>query len=311
MMMIKLREKTVRQLVRSLCHAMDVNTIVAMVRRIVPDYNYHKSLSVSESVSIPTLDVVRQIVMDMRDRDIFPNFVAAMIQAEKGLMFGRKYQFIHMPDIIEELNNYGLIYNHSSDMFMENPNIRRTRNWSVLQEGQEYIVTLLRLDIVGNSRLVRKYEKSPIEHAYNNIREIVREIVESRNGRIWRWDGDGGIAAFHFDNKIVDAVLSAMEILHRSFLFNHFSNRLPEHLQMRLAVDSGPLSYTSSEEDLMYSETVKKIITLEAKYTDPDSITIGEDSRTNLHRRIIDKFRLIQTETTRKLYSYRLLWADV
>ena len=281
-----------------------------MVRKIVPDYSYHKSLGVSESVSIPALDAVRQIVVDMRDMDIFPDFVAAMIQAEKGVMFGREYQFIHMPEIIEELNNYGLVYNHSSDMFMENPNIRRTRNWSVLQEGQEYVITLLRMDIVGNSKLVRKYEKSHIEHAYNNIREIVKEIVESRNGRIWRWDGDGGILAFHFDNRIVDAVLSAMEILHRTFMFNHFSNRLPEHLQMRLAVDSGSLPYTSSEEDLMYSETVKKTITLEAKYTDPDSITIGEDSRTSLHNRITNKFRLIKTETTRKLYSYKLLWAD-
>lgn len=307
---MKIKEKTIRQIVRSLCHAMDIGTIQNMVRSIIPDYSYHESLGITESVSITAQDAARKIITDIRDRNLFPDFVVAMIKAQKGSLFGKKYHFIHMPDILSELNEFGLLYDSSSEMFMENPEVRRTRNWSVLQEDHEYLVTLMRLDLAGNSKIVRKYDSSKIKHAYTALREITKEVVEYRNGRIWRWDGDGGIAAFHFRKRIENAVLSSMEILHRMFLFNHFLNKLPVNLKVRIAVDTGHMAYTSNEEKLMQCETVKKAIDLEANHTSPDSITIGSDSLTCLKQNLVHKFKETKTHSTRKLYSYKIEWRD-
>lgn len=306
--MIKLKEKIIGQTVRSLCHAMDIHTIQNMVRSFIPDYSYHKIFGISESVSISAPDVARSIILDMRDRNLYPDFVAAMMKAQNGTMFGKKYHFIHMPDILSELNEFGLIYDQASEMFMENPDIRCTRNWSVLREGRDYLITLLSLDLVGNTKIVRKFNSSQVDFAYKNLRSITKEVVEYRNGRIWLWEGDGGLMAFHFDTKIENAVYSSMEILHRIFLFNHFSNKLPEHLKLRMAVDTGSMTYTSNTDKMLQSETVRKTFDLEKNHTQPNSITIGSDSRTSLKANLINKFKPIHTHKFRKLFSYTMNW---
>lgn len=71
----------------------------------------------------------------------------------------------------------------------------------VLRNGSDYVISMLRLDIVGNTELVRKYSKTLIESTYSDLRQIVEMASDRRNGRIWSWEGDGGIIAFYFGNR--------------------------------------------------------------------------------------------------------------
>lgn len=97
---------------------------------------------------------------------------------------------------------------------------------------------------------------------------------EKRNGRIWNWEGDGGLAAFYFSQKNNSAVLSAMEIIHELFIYNMVGCRMDERLKVRIAVHSGPCQYRHNFEDIS-SDTIKKIVEIEFKYTKPDSVTFS------------------------------------
>lgn len=307
---MRIKEKLLKLVVRALCESMDIKTMVSMARRVIPHYNYHQRLGVSEAVSIPNNDVARQIIIDMRDNDSFIDFICILLKAPSGDFNGRKYSVPYIPQIMKELNELGLIYDSASKMFMENPNVRRTKNWSVLKEGEEYMFTFLRMDIVGNTKLVRKNSQTNVERIYKVLKDYTSDIVEYRNGRIWRWDGDGGIIAFHFSNRNEMAVLSAIEILHRIFLFNHFSNPLDRFLSLRIAINSGRCLYTSNEENILHSDVVKKTIAIESKYTEPDSITITEESLAHLDHALFEKFTLVKSGTTQKYLNYKLTWRD-
>ena len=49
------------------------------------------------------------------------------------------------------------LYDNNNKMFVEDSSIRISRNWGVLLEEEEYTFSFIRLDIVGNTKLVKKY----------------------------------------------------------------------------------------------------------------------------------------------------------
>ena len=95
---------------------------------------------------------------------------------EYGIM-GRRYPIAHIHEIIAEIINLGFIYDKNNRIFIENSKTRKTPNWCVLEEDEEYIVTLLRMDIAANTQLVRKYESSLISQIFHNLRAIVTAAV--------------------------------------------------------------------------------------------------------------------------------------
>jgi hypothetical protein len=48
---------------------------------------------------------------------------------------------------------------------------------------------------------VRKYPADVIEKTYEDLRLMVEGAIDKRNGRIWSWEGDGGLVAFFFSHK--------------------------------------------------------------------------------------------------------------
>ena len=117
--------------------------------------------------------------------------------------------------------------------------------WGTLEIGKTYEFALLRVDIAGNSRLVRRYPRSRIKTVYGSVKDLVTRLVEKREGRIWGWEGDGGLAAFYFIDKTIQATLCGMEILHELFLYNLLGKGLPEPVLVRLAVHARSLPIPS------------------------------------------------------------------
>jgi len=46
-------------------------------------------------------------------------------------------------------------------------------NWGILKDGKIYNITVMSLDIVGNSRLVKKYGTKIMEKVYFRLRSFV------------------------------------------------------------------------------------------------------------------------------------------
>lgn len=296
----------INQCVKALSQSMDIGVMTALARRFIPHYDLHHQTGIPASVAIPNRNAAEQIIRDMIRNETFLEFVLLLVKtADQGLM-GRRYAIPYLKGIINGVLNMGYLFDPENDMFVENPAEQRTRNWGTLRTGVNYTLTFLRLDIVGNSELVRRYSREQVDQAYNRLRGITVDAVEKRNGRIWGWDGDGGLAAFFYGKKNQSAALSGMEILHELFLYNNTCNPLKDPLVVRLAAHAGDFEYTPDPRALQTSDPVKRVIDIEHSRTEPDSLTLSEVVKVMLDGLLVNEFTEFRGSDHRLYYSYRL-----
>ncbi|MCX7680083.1 MAG: hypothetical protein N2316_12830, partial [Spirochaetes bacterium] len=275
-----------------------------LVKRLIPNYDLNKQTGFPPSIPIPNLDAARQIVHDINELSLFPQFVNLLVEISYRGWMGKKYDIAYLHDIIREMREHGFVYDVQNKMFVEDHTVRKTRNWGVLREGSEYVLSFLRFDIVSNSELVRKYSTEVVNYTYSDFGEIVKQSIYKRNGRIWTWEGDGGLIAFYFSHRNQMAVLAGMEILHELFLYNKLYCRFEEPLQVRMAVHCGGCEYIDSEEEVKKLDVVRRTIEYESKYTSPNSLTISEIVYNTLDHVVADEFVLQIIPGNIKLYSY-------
>ncbi|MDC7226468.1 MAG: hypothetical protein PQJ61_06865 [Spirochaetales bacterium] len=287
---------------------MDNRTMILLVRRLLPGYNLHERTGIPSSVAIPNQNAARQIMSDIVKTNMFLDFVLLLIDfSDQGRgIAGRKISIPYLRQILNGIYQMGYIFDVSNKIFVENPNERKTRNWGTLKTGQEYTLAFLRVDIVGNTKMVRKHNAAELEKVYLSMRDILVNSVEKRNGRVWHWDGDGGLAAFIFGNMNESAVLSGMELLHELFLYNNLECPIEDGLNVRIAVHSGPFEYTSNNEIMQNSDTVKRVAELEHKHTSVNCLTISEPVKMMLETLTSKQFREFKTTNKRSYFEYRV-----
>ncbi len=287
---------------------MNNQTMTKLARRLIPEYDLYRQTGIPKSVAIPNQNAAKQIMDDIVKQGLFFEFVLLLMEfsVQGNGIAGRKISIPYMRQILNEVYKMGFIFDHENNIFVENPAERKTRNWGTLRPNTEYTISLLRMDIADNSKLVRNNPQEKVESAYLKIRDFFISSVEKRNGRVWAWDGDGGLAAFCFGNMNESAALSAIEILHEIFLFNYKDCPLKEKIQVRLSAHSGPLNYTSNNEKLADSETVKETINIEHKHTKAGRITISNSVKVMLEPLTAKQFTGFKSKNKRTYYEYMI-----
>jgi class 3 adenylate cyclase len=277
--------------------------------RLLNNYDIYERTCFPHNIAIPNKTAAKQIVKDIRDSGLFLQFVDMLIDIGSTGLMGRKYRVPHLREIVAEINKSGFVYDEEFKMFVEDSRLRKTKNWGVLREGEEYIFTFLRVDTVGNTDLVRKYPDDLIQLTYSDLRIIVQNVVEKRKGRIWSWEGDGGIGAFYFSHKNNSAALSAMAIIHELFIYNKLRCRLGEPLRVRMAVHSGPCEFTFNTEDIK-GDIIKSLNEIESKFTKPNSVTFSSNVYNMLDHILQGQLEIIEAAKNPSFYRYEIKWED-
>ncbi|WP_319559522.1 hypothetical protein [Marispirochaeta sp.] len=284
---------------------MDLPTMVHIAKDLIPGYDLHKRTGIRESIAIPNLDASRRIIDDIIRDDRFLDFVSYLIRYEEEGIMGRRITIAYLREILKEVYSQGYLFDKDQRMFVEDPRIRKTRNWGVLRPGNEYTLCFLRIDIAGNTKLVKNNSADTVHRAYSALRETVNASVERRNGRVWMWEGDGGVAAFFFGNRNQAAALAAMEILHELFLYNKTSCPMASPLTVRIGVHSGMCEYTEDNASLVKSETLQRIADIEKFHTQPGHCSISIVVREMLDHLVSSQFRPVRNENI-TCYTYSL-----
>ncbi len=292
---------------RSLAESMDVRTMVHLARRLIHNYDIYSRSGYPRIIAIPNRDAARQIVMDMRKSGLFLDFVKMLINIRKTGLMGRKYRIPYLREIIREIENAGFIYSVEDNTFIENPAIRKTMNWGVLKPGEEYIFSFLRFDMVGSSKLARELKREEYEKIYSDVRSIVGKTCEKRNGRIWLWEGDGGLIAFYFSDKENRSAISAIEILHDVYIYNLINVPLENDIKVRIAVHNGPWIFTFDRERIK-GDVIERVNELEEHFTEPNTITFSPTIYRMLNQKIVDLLEPFKSEKFGTLHRYRLRW---
>ena len=300
-MRVKSRLRTLAA--RALAESMDVKRMVHVARRLLGNYDLHERTGFPRSVPIPNQTAARQIVDDVAEADLFLDFVGLLVRLERLGMAGRKYKFPRLNIIIAEIMDTGYRYDADSGAFVEDRAVRTTRNWGVLREGESYVMAFLGVDVAGNSQLVRHYGRDDMHRIYHALRSMTTESVERRNGRLWSWEGDGGLYAFTFEEQNQRAVIAAMEVLHEVFLYNLGACPIPDGVHVRLTVHNGPCQYAEDGSELK-CDTVKRLWEIDTLFGQADTLTLTPTIPATLDPVLADRFVAQSIRADGHLYAY-------
>jgi class 3 adenylate cyclase len=274
---------------KCLYSSFSVHDMIRFVQMISPGYDIYKRTGFPEDAPIPAQDAANRIVTDMIKEGLYVDFVEHLIHIDSKGFMGRRYDLRGLDDVISGIIEHGYSYDKMTGQFMENQQKRISLNWGRLKGGDERQMTVLRLDIAGNSALVKENPRSNIEKAYKNMRVIITNAVVSRLGRLWSWEGDGALAVFMFGSKDRLAIFAGMEILHELFLYNKIDNPLSSPIKVRIGINAGPVLYSHNMNDCLKGETIKKAVELESK-TDPNSLAISRGLFMSLGQAVLNIF---------------------
>lgn len=294
-------------LTRALAQSMEVVVMEKLAARVIPGYDLYERSGFPPNIPIPQADAAQQITLDVVREGYLRRFTELLIEVDRNGLMGRSVSIRLLPQIIKELESLGFVFSEEYGLFMEGDASRKTKGWGVLREGATYDLSFMAMDIVGNTQMVRRYSKPRVLKAYADLRQLFSTVVDRREGRIWNWEGDGGVAAFYLGNNNAQAALAGMELLLELFVYNLFTPPLPEPLRIRVAVHAGPCQFFERFEDLR-SDTLRRLEIIEAQHTEPETLVISSRVYSDLGNKLEQFFRPVSISRHQSLYRYRLRW---
>jgi class 3 adenylate cyclase len=304
---VKVQTRFATLFASALSQSMSMELMVKVARMVIPGYDLYERSGFPANIPMPRADAARHILKDFTREGFLLKLLESLIDVASHGIMGREVRIPHLPRIIAEVETQGYRYSVKKGVFIEAGERERTMGWGTLQEGKTYEFALLRADIAGNSRLVRRYPRSRIKDVFGSMKDLVTRLVEKRDGRIWSWEGDGGLAAFYFVDKTIQATLCGIEILHELFLFNLLGRALPEPVLVRLAVHAGPCRFLRSAKESA-GDTIRRTELLESDYTRPGCLTVSPGIFTDLGSKLSPHFVAAPGPENGTVYRYGPEW---
>jgi hypothetical protein len=258
-----------------MAQSLPVDMMIRFAQIASPQYDIYKNSGIPEGIPISNQNAATMIVTDLIEENRIIDFVEALIEIDLHGYMGRRYELRGLNDVVTSIVDAGYVYDSATGQFFENQSERISQNWGRLREDDEKIMAVLRLDIVGNSSLVKQNPSTSIKKAYDALREIVTKAVVSRLGRLWSWEGDGALGVFLFGHKEKAAVYAAMEILHELFFYNKLENPLNKDINVRIAVHLGPIRYSNNSMERLKNETIKEAVRHESESIPSNTVGVS------------------------------------
>ncbi|MCL2174805.1 MAG: hypothetical protein FWB73_02050 [Treponema sp.] len=295
---------------KCLISSLSVDDMIRFAKMAFHGYDIYKNSGFPAGYPIGGQDAANQIVKDIIHGGFYIDFVEILIGIDKDGFMGRRYAFRGLDDVINDIIQAGFSYDTATGQFYEDQNIQVSRNWGRFLEGDERQTAVMRLDIVGNSLLVKENQKSLIDKAYNDIREIVTKAVISRLGRLWIWEGDGSLGIFMLGDYSRMAIMAGIEIINEMFFYNKLRNPLKSDIMLRISVHSGDFFYTENDAKCLKADVVKKAIALESKAAVPNSLVISESLAVTQDQSLLNIFSSVKTVDSNKYRIYQVSMQD-
>ncbi|MGA2639815.1 MAG: adenylate/guanylate cyclase domain-containing protein [Spirochaetia bacterium] len=220
------------------------------------------------------------------------SLIKLVVEVDDGVVHGRPVQVEGLEEFLGKLVRTGIHYDFKTRRVITScRDPQDLPNWGCLKDGREYDITVVSLDIVGNSAKVRKLGTRRIEKLYFTLWSFLREKLVSVDGRIWSWAGDGGIIAFALRDHQARAVRFAIELQSTVPVFNLSASGSPTgDIALRLGIHSGRVKFCI-ETGTIVSDVINHAAHLEKSSTLPGTVTISRSVYDALPSRVASIFR--------------------
>jgi hypothetical protein len=288
---MKVKGSLAQMLKKCLNESLSPDMLERVAQDVIADYDLRKRTGFPPNIPMQGMTAASRIVDDVVAEDNFLQFIERLVLLDREGFMGRSYRIAGLREVFKSIAAEGYIWDAETGRFMEDPRIRRTQNWGRLLQGEELRFSLLRVDVVKNSRIVKVHGESAARGAYDDLRAMLARCAERRSGRVWSWEGDGALAAFLFGHSTTSSVLAGMALLHELFVYNRAYNRIGEPVRVRAAVHTGPIRFHPDVGEILKQETCREVVESESRWTPPDGLSISPAVAGTLDRVILDRFK--------------------
>jgi len=284
-----------RELVEMLSKSFTFNDLEALGKDIFGrKYDTHKLEGLTQRVSISPTTAAKRMVSECAENNKLETLALMLIQLDGNYLNDKIVRVFNLESFLYHQAQAGFIYNYKSRKFIQMSEDRSLMaNWGSLKDGKEYTLTVASVDIAGNSKLVEKYGAPLMESVYNRLWEHIRDVLRTYDGRVWSWQGDGGLLAFPRDQDSNLSVLCCMNILLSMPVFNlRPENPIKQDIVLRIALDKGLIKFFSDTGRIV-SKVINYAAHLEKLHTKSWGISVSDaihkELSTQLKRVFADK----------------------
>ncbi|MCX7786429.1 MAG: adenylate/guanylate cyclase domain-containing protein [Spirochaetes bacterium] len=193
------------------------------------------------------------------------------------LFLNRTVELQRLESFLTSMTRYGYQYDYKTGKIVPaSKDTARLKNWGALRDDKTYDCTVMSIDIVRNSELVRTHGQKLMEKLYFKFTSFLDHLMEHYDGRIWNWAGDGGLLALTFKGHETRAVLCALDI-QRSLIVFQLSPEypLPEDFALRIGLDSGKVKFNMDTGKIV-SDVINYAAHLEKQWAKPGCVAISD-----------------------------------
>jgi class 3 adenylate cyclase len=270
-------------------------------------FDVYKISGFGRKLSVPRQVAADSLLRYFTEEEQLVEFFEHVLQNENILLYSSRIHIRGKESLINLLNRKNWAYDERSCRFTKDQSVTFTSDWGFMRDGEEYNLSFASIDIVANSEIVRQNVRVDVDNTYSCLRSFIQKQVVSRNGRIWFWHGDGGVAAFYDHKGIMQSIVSTIAILSYLPVFNVFENELHSDNDIKLRIG---IHYGSA----IYKKDISKIISkdltiaenLEKNYATPNTIVISEIVFKTLDYRLRNSFVTAGELEHGKIYKYQI-----
>ena len=294
-----------RELIEILSKSFIVKDLEALGKDVLGNkYNTHKLEGLNPTVSISISNTAKRLIFECRQQKKLEALVSTLVQLDGNYFNARVVKVFNLDNLLYQQAQSGFAYDYKKRKFIKMSQDKSMMlNWGILKDGAKYTLTIASVDIAGNSKLVNKYSSKVMEVVYNKLWGHMREILMPYNGRVWSWQGDGGLLAFPPKQDTNLAVLCCMNILLSLPVFNlHPDHPIEEDIVLRIALDRGMIKFFKDTGRIV-SETINYAAHLEKLHTLPWGIAISDTVHENISPKMQSIFSNKEIFEGRDAYS--------
>lgn len=269
-------------------------------------YDHHAVSGTERHVTVSSRKaaiVLAEFIGDER-RIGFMRLAQFVVGLDGKLFLNRTVELKNLETFLTGLVRCGMYYDfHTGKIVQSKKEFRQLINWGALKDEKLYDVTIMSIDVVRNSEMVKKYGLKVMEKLYFKFQAFLDHLLEHYDGRVWNWAGDGGIIAFTFKGHQTSAVLCALDIQRSLMVFQISPDYpIPENFTLRVAMDCGKVKFNSDTGKIV-SDVINYAAHLEKKGTEPGKISISAAVRSALSEKIAGIFPVASDFEGREAFS--------
>ena len=254
-------------------------------------YDSHDTAGAERHITISRRRAAHLLVDACDRQGKSADLVSLVVDIDGNQLLGRRIRVNGIEGFLNALMRRGYVYDpdrHRIELYQGN--LGTLKNWGSLKDGRQYDVSVISVDIVGNSNLVRESGVKAVEELSFRFHSFLSRRLEEYDGRMWHWAGDGGIVAFALEGHADRCALCAIAIQKSMLLFNISPDKsLDQVVSLRVAGHTGKVKFYKDTGKIV-SDTINYAAHLEKFATRPGFVSLSENLHAAVDKRIRSLF---------------------